>query len=190
MNENTNTAPQRGVPVWAQIIIWTLLVGLLVVLAIGLTRVQQGHAEPGAKLPNLQMSLFSGYEYNNATQVSLAGLSGKVVVINFWASWCKTCEQEAADLESAWQGYKDSGKVVFIGMDWVDTEPDARIYLKKFGITYPNGPDLGTKNSQVFRVSGAPETYIIDQKGVLQYARIGIFNSTAEIQSIIDPLLK
>jgi cytochrome c biogenesis protein CcmG/thiol:disulfide interchange protein DsbE len=111
-------------------------------------------------------------------------------MINFWASWCKPCEQEASDLRSAWDYYKDKGQVVFIGMDYVDTEPEARAYLEKFNITYPNGPDLGTKVSQLFRIKGVPETYFIDPTGVLRYVQVGPFTSVDEIKSIIDPLLK
>ncbi len=190
MNEIKETAPRRGVPIWAQIIVWTLLVALLVLVAVGLNRAQQGQVQKGDKINDLTLTLFSGYEFNGANQVKLSDLSGKVVVVNFWASWCKPCEQEAADLEKAWELYKGDGKVVFIGVDYVDTEPEARAYLKKFGITFSNGPDLGTKISQMFRIKGVPETYFIDQKGVLQFVQIGPFTSVADIQSIIDPLLK
>ena len=79
--------------------------------------------------------------------------------------------------------------VVFIGADYVDTEPEARVYLKKFGITFSNGPDLGTQMSQYFRIKGVPETYFIDQNGVLQYVQVGPFTSLDQIQAIIDPLL-
>ena len=58
-------------------------------------------------------------------------------------------------------------------MDYVDTEPEARAYLEKFDISYPNGPDLGTKVSQLFRIKGVPETYFIDQTGVLRYVQVG-----------------
>ncbi len=123
-------------------------------------------------------------------QIRLSDQGGKVVVINFWASWCKPCEQEAPDLEAAWRSYQSGGEVAFLGVDYVDTEPEAHSYIAKFDITYPNGPDLGTRISQAFnRQMGVPETYIVDQQGKLRYIQIGPFQSATEIQSIINPLL-
>ena len=61
--------------------------------------------------------------------------------------------------------------------------------MKKFGNTYPNGPDVGTRISQMFRIKGVPETYIVDARGVLKYVKIGPFASAEEIQTVIDPLL-
>lgn len=181
---------RRGVPVWAQIIIWVVLVGLLVLVAIALKRSQQGTVQPGDKIPNFTMPLFSGYELNGGSQVSLGDLHGKVVMINFWASWCKPCEQEASDLRQAWDFYKDNGNVVFLGVDYVDTEPEARAYLEKFGITYANGPDLGTKVSQLFRIKGVPETYFLNRDGVLTHIQVGPFASVDDIKAVIDPMLK
>jgi cytochrome c biogenesis protein CcmG/thiol:disulfide interchange protein DsbE len=120
----------------------------------------------------------------------LKDLQGKVVLVNFWASWCKPCEQEAADLETAWRFYQPGGEVVFLGVDYVDTEPEARAYLEKFDITYSNGPDLGTRISQAFRIQGVPETYIIDQDNVLRFVQIGPFTSLEQIKAAIDPMLK
>ncbi len=192
MTDSTIAAParRRGVPVWAQVIIWAVLVGLLVLVAIALKRSQQGTVQPGDAIPDFNMPLFSGYELNGSSQVQLGSLRGKVVMINFWASWCKPCEQEAADLRMAWDYYKDSGKVVFLGVDYVDTEPQARAYLEKFGITYANGPDLGTKVSQLFRIKGVPETYFLDQQGVLRHVQVGPFTSVDDIKAVIDPMLK
>jgi cytochrome c biogenesis protein CcmG/thiol:disulfide interchange protein DsbE len=183
-------APKRGVPLWAQIIVWVALLGLLTVVALGLRRTQQGTVQVGDTIPEFTLSFFDGYQYQGKSEVKLSELKGKIIVVNFWASWCKPCEQEAAEMEAAWRFYEPAGQVVFIGADYVDTEPEARGYLKKFAITYPNGPDLGTRISQMFRIQGVPETYFIDQTGKLVYAQIGPFSSEAEIHAIIDPLIK
>ena len=177
-------------PVWAQIAIWTALVALLAVVGIGLRRAQQGTAQPGERIPDFTLTLYSGYEYEGKDQVSLSDLSGRIAVLNFWASWCKPCEQEAAELQEASAFYAADEEVIFLGVDYVDTEPAARTYLKKFGITYPNGPDLGTRISQTFRIRGVPETYFIDATGVLRYVKVGPFTSTAEIMAVIDGIAK
>ena len=190
MTESTIPAPRRGVALWVQIIIWVVLVGFLAILAMGLNRAQQGTVQPGQKIDNFTLPLFSGYEIDGKSEVQLEDLRGKVVVINFWASWCKPCEQEAAELQQAWEEYEPTGQVVFLGVDYVDTEPEARVYLKKFGITFANGPDLATRISQYFRIKGVPETYFVDKQGVLQYVQVGPFTSIDQIRAQIDPLLK
>jgi len=182
--------PRRGVPIWAQVIVWAGLIGLLVLMAVGLRLTQQGSAQAGDTISSFGLKFFDGFNYQTKNQVSLADLKGKVVVVNFWASWCIPCEQEAADMEAAWKSYEPTGKVVFIGVDYVDTEPEARGYLKKFSISYPNGPDLQTRISQMFRIKGVPETYILDQNGKLVASQIGPFESEAQIHAMIDPLIK
>jgi cytochrome c biogenesis protein CcmG/thiol:disulfide interchange protein DsbE len=190
MTDTSVPAPRRGVPIWVQIIIWAFLVGLLAIVAVGLRRAQQGTVQPGQAIESFRLPLYSGYQIADKTEIHLEELRGKVVVINFWASWCKPCEQEAADLQQAWMEYEPTGKVVFLGVDYVDTEPEARVYLKKFGITFANGPDLATKISQYFRIKGVPETYFVDPEGVLQYVQIGPFSSVDQVRAQIDPLLK
>ena len=190
MTETSIPAARRGVPIWAQIVVWVFLVGLLAIVAVGLRRAQQGTVQPGQVIDDFTLPLYSGYDLDGKTEVRLSDLRGKVVVLNFWASWCKPCEQEAAELQQAWTEYEPTGQVVFLGADYVDTEPEARVYLKKFGITYPNGPDLATRISQYFRIKGVPETYFIDQDGVLRYVQVGPFTSIDQIRAQIDPLLK
>lgn len=168
---------------WGRILVWVGVLALLAILALGLRRSQQGPITVGDTVPNFTLTTFDGQNIN------LTDLKGKVVVLNFWASWCKPCEQEAADLEAAWRQYQPTGKVVFLGADYVDTEPEALAYLERFDITYPNGPDLRTRISQAFRIRGVPETYIIDQNNVLRNVQIGPFTSLAQIQGMIDPLL-
>jgi len=80
--------------------------------------------------------------------------------------------------------------VVFLGVAWTDTEKKSLGYIERFGITYPNGPDLGTRISQAYRTTGVPETYIIDRDGNLAYVKLSPFLSLQEIRMAIDPLLE
>ena len=175
--------PRRALPTRVYIIAFTILIGFLAVVGLGLRRASAGPIVVGQKVPAFSLTTFDGQTLHSKD------LSGKVIVLNFWASWCKPCEQEAADLEQAYQLYKDNNKVAFMGADYVDTEPEALGYLKKFGITYPNGPDLRTTISQMFRIRGVPETYFINQNGELAYVKIGPFASVSEIQTVLDGLL-
>ena len=187
--ENNPQAPnspgaESSRPRWGRIVAWIGLAALLLLLFLGLMRSQRGPVSVGKPVPDFSLTTFEGQTYR------LGDLRGKVVLINFWASWCKPCEQEAADLESAWRKYKDSGDVVFLGIAWTDTEKKSLEYLARFQITYPNGPDLGTRISQAFRTTGVPETYIIDKDGNLAYVKLSPFLSLAEILQAIDPLLE
>mgnify|MGYP005852461163 CR=1 FL=1 len=173
----------KSQPKIGRYLVWGGLIILLGILAMGLLRSQQGPVRIGAKAPDFTLTTFDG------DQIALSNLRGKVVVVNFWASWCKPCEQEAADLEAAWRSYKDRGDVVFLGIAWTDTESKAKEYLQRFNITYPNGPDLRTRISQQYRITGVPETYIIGRNGALAHVKLSPFLSLQEIKAAIDPLL-
>jgi len=187
---NSPDVPRRGAPLWVQILVWVGLMALLVLLGLGLFRAQHPIISIGSKVPDFTLKLFDDYQYQHGNQTSLTSLLGKVVVVNFWASWCVTCAGEAPDMEAAWHYYQPDGQVVFLGVDYTDVDSKALDFLTKFEITYPNGPDLGTRITPIFnRNIAMPETYIIDQQGILRYKQIGPFQSLAEIRSAIDPLL-
>jgi cytochrome c biogenesis protein CcmG/thiol:disulfide interchange protein DsbE len=104
--------------------------------------------------------------------ISLEDFRGKVIFLNFWASWCPPCRAEARTLEAAWQSYKD-GDVVFLGVDIQDREEDAQGFLKEFGITYWNGRDATGKIAIDYGVWGIPETFFIDREGRITYKHVG-----------------
>ncbi|GAP14009.1 peroxiredoxin [Longilinea arvoryzae] len=182
--QETQPSPRRNLPRWVILLSFTVLLAFLALIGIGLRRVQAGPIVIGQKVPDFSMVTFDGQTHD------LSDFKGKVVVLNFWASWCAPCSQEAAELEQAWQYYKPGNEVIFLGVDYTDTEPEALSYLAKYSISYPNAPDLRTIISQMFRITGVPETYFIDRDGNLAYVKKGPFASMTEIQAAIDDLLK
>lgn len=180
--ENNEESPGKtSRPKWGVLLVWVFVLGLLAVLGLGLVDSQRGF-RVGDRVPDLILTTFDGDE------IDFADLRGQIVVVNFWASWCKPCEQEAVELEQAYQLYKDQG-VVFLGVDYLDAETPALAYIAKFGITYPNGPDLGTRISQAFRTIGVPETYIIGPDGRLAAVKIGPYLSLDEIVNQIEMVM-
>lgn len=147
------------------IIALSIILALLGLLGWGLIKAQTGPLQTGMA-PDFSLIGFDGRE------VTLSELRGQVVVINFWASWCQPCRQEAAYLENTWRKYKDQG-VVFIGVDYVDTEKEALAYIQEFDITYINGPDLQTRISQAYNIQGVPETFFVAKNGELRGVHIG-----------------
>lgn len=167
-----------------KILAWLFVAGLLFMLAVQLQRTQRGVLGSGEGPPQFILETFEGEEISNED------LKGKIVLVNFWASWCKPCEQEAAELQIAWEQYENRGDAVFLGVDYVDTTNEALEYIERFGITYPNGPDLGTRISQTFRIRGVPESFFLNRDGEVAYVKIGPFNDLKEITDQIDLLLE
>ncbi len=175
---------KKSVPYWAIIAAFVILFAFLGLLAAGVLNINDRPIRMGEKVQPFELTTFDGQVINTADA------AGKVVVINFWASWCQPCESEAADLEEAWRAYQPDGEVIFLGVDYVDTETPALAFLERYDVTYPNGPDLGSSISSIFRIRGVPETYIIDSDGNLAFMKKGPFASTDEIFSAVDAVLE
>ncbi len=127
--------------------------------------------------PDFTLTTFKG------TTISLEGLTGKPLVINFWASWCPPCRIEAPLLERTWRAYKNRD-VVFIGVDVQDREEDALNYIREFDITYPNGPDPTGEISIDYGVSGLPVTFFVSRKGEIVRRWVGAIERSVLISSI------
>lgn len=162
------------------VIVLAVVLALLGLLAWGLIQSQKGPVDTG-EAPDFTITGFDG------RTVTLSELRGQVVIINFWASWCPPCREEAAYLEQTWRKYEDRG-VVFIGVDYVDTKKAALAYIDEFDITYINGPDLGTRIAQAYNIKGVPETFYVDKRGILRGMHIGPLKSP-ELDEKIDELL-
>ncbi len=119
-------------------------------------------------------------------QLSFAELKGKAVVVNFWASWCIPCREEAPLLEKTWRAYRDEG-VVFLGVNIKDAASDARRFVEEFNITYPTVRDLDQRLTRDFGVKGLPETFFVDHRWTFIGAISGAKTSVNKAPSSWEP---
>jgi len=179
-SEEIETVTPAARPGWGWWLLWGLLIAFLALLYLGLSRARAGRVSHGPA-PDFSLELYAGGSWRLADQ------RGKVVMVDFWASWCVPCQLEARLLETLWQEYRERG-VVFVGVAYTDTEPAARAFLAEYGITYPNGPDLRTRISQAYRIQGIPEKFFVDKHGQVRAVLIGPVGE-AELRRQIEQLL-
>jgi len=137
------------------------LIGMLVLalLVYGLTTTRAS-LQVGSPAPEVELTAFDG------SPINLAGQRGRIVVINFFASWCPPCQEEAADVQQTWSDYQDQG-VQFYGIAYKDAASPAQAFLDEFGVTYPSAIDPGSRVARAYGITGVPETFVIDQQGQL-----------------------
>jgi cytochrome c biogenesis protein CcmG/thiol:disulfide interchange protein DsbE len=99
-------------------------------------------------------------------ELRLAELRGKAIVLNFWASWCVPCKEEAPLLQAAARRWGGRG-VVVVGIDSQDFKGDARRFARRYGVTYPIVHDGPGKTRDSYGVTGFPETFFVDPNGKL-----------------------
>lgn len=161
-----------------------VLLGIVVVAAIvGVALMRNSQSQPtSGAAPDFAITTFDGQP------IRLSGLRGSVVILNFWASWCGPCREEADALESVWRDYRDDG-VVVLGVAYADLDPDSVAFMNEYGITYPNGPDTGTViTKEQYHITGVPETFVIDQQGQVRQYIYSVVNEQ-ELRATIDGLL-
>ena len=105
-------------------------------------------------------------------EASLSDLRGRVVLVDFWASWCAPCRQEAPVLEQTYLEFAGSD-VEFVGVNIWDLPDNAASYIEQFGITYPNGVDEEGKIAIDYGVQGIPEKFFIDRNGLVRQKFVG-----------------
>ena len=106
--------------------------------------------------------------------VRLSDFRGKVVFVNFWATWCKPCKEEMPSMEVLYKNFEKDGFVVLaISIDRVTTKKDIPPFVKSLGLSFPVLVDSWGQTDKRYKLMGVPETYIIDQQGVLREKVIG-----------------
>ena len=140
---------------------------------------------------DFSLELISGESLNgslpNVTTVNLSQLRGKVVLLDFWASWCGPCRQEAPTLAQVYLEYRDKD-VEFIGIDIWDRRQDALNHIERFGVPYPNGIDSDGTIAIDYGVKGIPEKIFISREGTVAKKFVGPISAQA-LRSVLDELL-
>jgi cytochrome c biogenesis protein CcmG/thiol:disulfide interchange protein DsbE len=167
------TKNQGAVRVWQGVFVLILLV-FIILLAARLVQTNQTEQRASGMAPSFAFTTFDGQTIRSED------LLGKGVVLNFWASWCDPCREEAALLEQTWR-QEEGNNIVFLGLDYLDQEPAAKAYLDEFNISYANGPDLQSAAARRYGIKGVPETFFIDPEGKITDIVIGPIVSVAKM---------
>jgi cytochrome c biogenesis protein CcmG/thiol:disulfide interchange protein DsbE len=167
-----------------------VVVALVALLAYGLV---EGEPDRGAEdalaggerepAPELELPRLSG-----GGTVSLADYRGKVVVLNFWASWCEPCREESPLLER-WHRRMRGRDATVLGVDALDVTDDALAFIDDYGLTYPMLRDGGGETREAFGIAGFPETFVIDRQGRIAAVQRGPVDARF-MREHVGPLLR
>lgn len=129
----------------------------------------------------------------NGGTVRLSDYRGKIVLVNFWGTWCEPCKEETPALQAAYQQLRDQGLMI-IGVDLRKQErpgpagdADVRAFAERFGVTYPVALDVDGETARAYQVLPLPTSYIVDQTGTIRFVRVGIIKAE-EIEALFTRL--
>ncbi|HEX2929046.1 MAG TPA: TlpA disulfide reductase family protein [Candidatus Binatia bacterium] len=169
---------------WRRLALIGFIIGpILALLAFGFTRDARYITSPLIAKPATPFTV----KLYNGRKVTLEDLRGKAVFVNFWASWCLPCREEARDLEAAWQKVKDRN-MVFLGVVLQDTDKNALEFLNEFNVTYPNGKDESGKIAVDYGTWGIPESFFIDPQGRITYKHVGGIRASLVVAKLEESL--
>lgn len=178
-------SPLRVLRVLAFVVVPAAFVAFL---AVGLVKTTAPRAVVGERAPDFALPVLG----STATLTSQE-LRGSPVVVNFWASWCIPCREEAPVLERAWRTYQGKG-VRFLGVNVQDGEEEAKAFVREFGITFPGVRDKELELWRKLGVRGVPETFFLDHRwrfsGIGSGQEIGTSGGTRILGAIRPPVLE
>lgn len=154
----------------------------LVVLLVWATFAEGSAPQPGDEAP-----AFSAERLDGSGSLALGDFDGKPVLINFWASWCVPCEQEAPVFDTMARRYE--GEVSFLGVNIKDTPDDARAFEQRFDVGYPSVRDETRTIEDAYGLTGQPETFLISSDGVIVEHIPGAVTDAAYLQGLLDELV-
>lgn len=165
--ENTRRTISPGW--WAAIAISLLILALL---TFALLTEPSQPLVVGEMAPGFELTSMSGAAFDLESQ------RGRVVVVNFFASWCQPCREEASDLEGAWRQYQTQG-VQFYGIAYQDAAVKAQQFIQEFDVTYPCAIEPGDRTARTYGITGVPETFVISSQGLLIQHFVGPISKAA-----------
>jgi cytochrome c biogenesis protein CcmG, thiol:disulfide interchange protein DsbE len=154
-----------------------VVAGLTALFLFGLLRGHPDRNIPsnllGRPVPDFDLPLYERYVAEYGPRLSLAEAAGRPLVINFWASWCGPCYEEAPHLQRAWERHGD--EVLFIGVQTQDRDARAagRAFVERFDLGFPNAIDDDSRVSIAYGLFGVPETFFVRADGTLQHKFVG-----------------
>lgn len=169
------------------------IIGLMSLLILGMVRSggRPGGLGINTKLGEVSVKQQSARDFRlelfGGDTVTLSDLRGRVVMVDFWASWCPPCREEAPTLAQVYKEYERQG-VAFIGVDIWDSRDEALRFLDRYAVTYPNGLDEKGTIAIDYGVTGIPEKYLINWDGVLVKKFVGPMNDQ-KLRQVLDELL-
>ena len=125
-------------------------------------------------------------------KITLSKLRGKIVVVNFWATWCLPCREETPALEKAYEQYNDSGMVILgVNLTNQDSMSDIESFVQEFKLTYPILLDRdGSISNYLYQIRGLPTTFFVNREGIIRTVVVGGPMSETFIRSKIEALLQ
>ncbi len=167
----TNQTAAQAQPKGASRLLISVAAVAILGLAFGLVWMQSAKYEPltvGKVAPDFELPGL------DEKPVRLSDYRGKVVFLNFWATWCKPCREEMPSMEVLYKNFEKDGLVILaVSIDRVTTKKDIPPFVKGMNLTFPVLVDSWGQTDKRYKLMGVPETYIIDQEGVLREKVIG-----------------
>ena len=165
-------------------ILWT--VASRVPSAVGAPMSSSPSPREGFLAPDFTLDSLDG------NKVTLSELRGKVLVVNFWATWCLPCREETPALEKSYEQYKASGVIILgVNMTNQDVVSEVESFVQEFRLTYPILLDRdGSVSNTLYQVRGLPTTFFVNREGVIRTVLVGGPMSETFIRSKIEALLQ